>query len=697
MSKRITVSLLAGTLCLLQAVGAQAQAVLDNLVEEPEVNRPVQRATDRPAVGVAPLVGRLSFNGTNLEFTDRWIADLTLGSGSRSNTVGGREINFVFGRSADQRVVGHATGATFESQQSAWIAQLRATDRVTRTTTTRQVGGDLTGFRLQFSATGRCFLPGAPVDGFCTYTPGMSTVDGAVDPDTLAPNLFAISSEFGEEISQDVHESLKAEGWQRGEDVPGAGLVGVDFDVANAGFVRGDEPSMARGDRRTDVERRLVLSFGKIDQTIASSSREAAATRSTRSFVLLDRDEWTPEAIAMQLLAPFLPAAPSGVAQASGMPNLSISNNLFFALNNARVPAESFTVFQTGRAELTHGSGPARSAAETPTANYLGVWMGFSPVRERTFALREQFIPTGDRISISDPIFAQGGGGTPFRDLIEADFFLFDEIDQSIRGVNFQNIDDLFVQMGLDVTTQEAVRRLTATDTSTFRYVPHIAFDGNVTGGESVFRYYAGAIFGDETNAYLGADYLLQTETGWNAFARVDLYSAPDQDYFSEVEASLSRTLTLGSGRQFTLGAGFISALDGLNRSRASNAALFSNDSRQNFDVVMRLRDGPVDYTLRQRFSKTAAEDDQRSTTLGVSYAQDDSFFVSAQVTPVSTETTWLQGAATLNWRLGDDPRNQQLLQMQVTRVKYDLGNLSPGSNLSVTENTFGLSLQARF
>jgi hypothetical protein len=683
----------------LAATGAQAQTPPSqpgDLVEAPRTNQPLQRS-QRPSVGVAPLVGRLSFNGTNLEFKDTWIANLSIDGGSYSNAVGGRELTYVFGRKALQRGVQHATGVTFDSNQRAWVFQLRATDRVRRVVTTRDVGGQLVGFNLNFSATGRCFLPGSPVDGYCTYTPGMSTVEGGYDPDKLVPNVFALSTAFGQEIPRAVHESLKAEGFQRGEDIPGAALVGLHFDAPNAGFVAGRGGTMNGAYRRSRVERRLVPSLGRIDQTIASNRREAAATRTTRAFVLLDRDEWTTGAVLLQLFAPFLPAAPTGVAQTPGMPNMAISNNLFYGINNARIPAESFTVFQTGRAEVTHGRSPARSAKETPVANYFGVWMGFSPVRSRTVSTREQYIPTGTRTSVSDPVFRQGGGGTPFDDLVAANFLLFDSIDQSISRVNFQNIDDLFVQVGLDVSTQQAVRRLTTNDTSRFRLVPHVAIDGNRTGGESVLRYYAGAIFGDQANAYVGGDYTLQTESGWNAFARLDLYSAPDLDYFSEVEMRASRTLTFGPGRQFTMGVGAVAALDGMNRSRAPNTTLFNEDSRRRADLVMRLREGPVDLTLRQRFTKAAAGDMQRSTTLGLSFAKDSRFLLSAQVTPFSTETTWLQAAAELNWRLAQTAQRESSLQIQMARTKYAYGNSATGERLHISENTFRLGLQARF
>ncbi|MEI6798721.1 MAG: hypothetical protein WCO04_05830 [Pseudomonadota bacterium] len=668
-----------------------ARSVFDILTNAPDATLPPRG--QQSAAGVARLMGRLSLNGTALEIGKSWVSDLNIQSSTRGNTVFGNELNLIFGRDAKQMAVEHKTGATFESRQSAWVVQLRAVDRAKTVTTNRDVGGTLLGFKLDFSLTGRCFLPGSPPDGYCTYTPGMATVPAGVNPDTLVPNVFQFETQFGEEIPQAVHDSLKADGFQRGEDVPGAALVGIHLDMQNSGFEIAQDPATSAANRSTDTQRRQVLSIAKIDQTISSNSREAAAARTTRAFVALDHDEWTTDAFLMQFLAPFLPAATSHVAQTDGGPNTAISNNLFIALNNAREPANSFTIFQTGRAQVTHGSAPARSAAETPVANYFGMWMGLSPVRSRTVTTVEQYIPVGERVSLSDPIFRQGGGDIPFSDIIAAQFYLHDSVDQSISQVNFLNIDDIFVQVGLDVTTQQAIRRMKTTDTSQFRLVPHLAIDGNRTGGERVLSYYAGTIFGDEPNAYVGADLILQTQNGWNAFARLNLYSAPDQDYFSQAQVRVSRTLALGSGKQFTYGIGAFAGLNDLNH----KYALTPIDNANRADLDLRLRDGAVDYTLRQRFTEVTAGDWTKSTTLGMSFAKDHDFFVSAQVTPLTTEQESIQAAAEMNWRLGLMPNREQLLQVQLARISYDLGQAPTGANWHDSETTFSMSLKARF
>lgn len=205
--------------------------------------------------------------------------------------------------------------------------------------------------------------------------------------------------------------------------------------------------------------------------------------------------------------------------------------------------------------------------------------------------------------------------------------------------------------------------------------------------------YYAGTIFGDDTNAYVGADYKVQTENGWNAFARVNVYTAPDEDYSSQVQVRVSRTLPLGPSRQFTYGVGAVAGLNNLNKK--DNPSQLDNPNRADFD--MRLREGPVDFTFRQRFTEANAGGWSKSTTLGLSFAKGQDFFMSAQVTPLTTEDESIQAAADMNWRLGPSTKIEQLLQIQLARITYDLGQSPTGENWRDTETTFNMSLKARF
>lgn len=682
----------AGSMVIATASIAQDRAISGKVLETDDLDPRVLQ-TRPPEVGTMSLNQQFSYNGLSLEFDKGTFVDLPLQTGSSQNTVLRGNIAHVGEVKREETLDHSSSGLRLNTRQSAWIFQLNTMDRKRTVTTSLDERGELLGFNLDFSATGKCFLPGSPTDGYCTYTPGMATVPGGVDPDTLAPTEFLISSEFGQIIPKDVHDSLAGPGFLRGEtSVSGGPLVGVSFDILNAGFVSDANSGSLTGSRREKTRLRFVPTVARVDQTLSTNSKNAAATRTTRALVLPYESEINTEYLAMQLAAWLLPSANDKVDYAEGAPNTSVSNNLFHALNNARVPDGSYTLFQTGRANVVHSTTPPRSAAETPTAVYNGFWMGMSPVREVRTKRRLQYIPTGDRVSVDGPAFDQGGVGTPFADLLDAGITIVDDFDQSISGVNLQNVDDLFVQLGIDLSRQKATRRTTSTETTRYRLVPHLSFNGNRTGGETVFRYYSGLIFSDKTNAYIGSDFTLGTESGWNAYGRLDLYSEPDLDYRSEIELRGSRTFTLNPDRQITVGVAGTKELD--NKVLKNGNSLYEDEAYA--DIFGQWREGPFNFTLNQRFARDEWGDSGETTTVGIGYAKNDRFSVSAQVSPWSSESSYIQAALGVNVKL-HELSGAPVLRMQLARAKYELGPSTFGGTTNYTENVFQAGLQMRF
>jgi hypothetical protein len=682
---------LSGLVTLPVVATAQDRAISGQVLSQDDLE-PDLAQPQPPQVGTTRLDQRFSYDGLSLKFDEGTFVDLPLQAGGMQDTVLRGRVAQVRDLKNEQNLEVSGSQQRFTSRQSALVFQLDTMDRQRVVTQRLDERGELLGFRLDFSATGQCILPGSPVDGYCTYTPGIATVPGAVDPDTLTPSAFLISSEFGQVIPEAAHQSLFAPEFQRGEDVVSGPLVGVSLDIINSGFASDGSLSSLTGMRNEETRLRFVPTVARVEQTLATNSVKAAATRSVRAFVLPDKDEIDGAYLALQLAALVLPSANETVEYADGTPNTSISNNVFLSLNNARTPAESYTIFQTGRASVTHSKTLPRSAAETPVAVYNGIWMGMSPARTVRTTQRLQFIPTGDRVSVNDPTFAQGGFGTPFGDLVDAGITLVDDIDQSITNVNLQNIDDLFIQFGLDLTRQDAIRRVTTTEISDYRLVPHLSFNGNRTGGETVFRYYAGALFSDETNAYIGTDFTLSTETGWNAYGRIDLYSAPDLDYRSEAELRGSRTFNINPDRQITVGAIGITELD---ENVMGNDDGFSEDSAQ-VNVFGRWREGPLGFTLNERFTRDGAGEQGQSTTIGVGYSLSERISVSAQVTPWSTEQAYIDAALGVSVQLPEFS-GEPVLQAQIARAQYEVGTSSFGGTANISETVLKFGLQMNF
>lgn len=689
---RVSLISLISALSWSPSVFAQDALPPAELIDEDDLRAGLEQAP-APQVGVTTLDQEFRLNNDNLVFENGYYADLPFEFGTDRTNVFRGSLTAVRDAETSQALDLSPQGARVTQTQSATVLQLRAIDQ--KRVTTRQIDerGDLIGFRLDFSVTGKCFLPGTNPDEYCTYTPGLATADGFVDPDTLSPSGFLASSEFGQVIPQATHESLFAPGFQRGADVMGGPLVGLSFDVLNSGFVNEAGPDAVSGSRHEETDLRLVPSFARVTQTLTANSNQAVAARTTRAFVLPAEREIDEAYILMQLATAFLPEAKAEVPYTESPPNGNISNNLFLSLSNARVPANSFTMFETGRVKVATSASPARSAAETPVARYGGVWMGLSPVRDVSVSGRVQFIPTGQRNSVGDPTFAEGGIGTPFADIIDAGITLIDEIDQSVTDVNLQGIDDVYIQLGLDLTRQAGIRRITNVETSDYRLVPHLSFNGNRTGGEHVLRYYTGVILNDEPNVYIGSDFTLATEDGWNANARLDLYSEDDPDYRSELALRGSRTVTLSPDRGFTLGAGGTIELD---TDAIRNGDNPMDDEDRVADVFARWQEGPFNFSINERFSRDEPGDWGQSTIFGIGYAQDNNFSFSAQYTPSSSETSYVEAAVGVNVRL-QDLAGQPVLQAQLAQLRNDVGVSTTGFRVSDTEQVFRAGLEMRF
>lgn len=658
--------------------------------EETDIARKDAASAATVPQGVAPLTARLGLNGVNFDLGQKWVLDMGLQGGTARNESLTGTMTHIFSNTVDDR----SSAGLFVRNQTAWVLQLNSFTQERVVTTTRVENGDLIGFRLDLSVTGRCFLgPGAADDGdnYCTYTPGLATVPGAVDPDTLVPTLFSIDSFFGQEIPKETHESLKAlvDGepvFQRGEDVEGGPLVGVSFDIPNSGFLA--DQGSASGTRHEDIRTRYVMSLARVQQNLYLNSAEASADRTTRAFVLLHPDDWNRRNALTQLAAVLFPRMERPLEAAAGNPRLNISNNLFYALGNARRPANGLTVFETGYATVDHPARSPRTAAETPTAYYTGFWVGFTPERDTSTTQSSSFLTTGPRLDLNDPVFAEGGGSAGLDLLANSSLTILDSINQSIVPIDFSGISDIFVQLGLGLTTQDAVRRVTSTETSRFSYVPHLSFNGNITTGQSVFRYYLGAIISDKTNAYIGSDYTFETETGWSAYARAEAYTRPDADLRNEFEARVSRTIKLSASQSLTFGVGGVAVFQ--KGSDMLNPDI--GDVADRVDFVGRWVQGPLNFNVRHRIS----EGDAESTTFGLGYANGGRFALETQFTPKSSESAYIEALAGLSWRAAEDA-GAPILKAQVARAKYNLGDDGQGSAIVTGENLFVLSLQAKF
>lgn len=682
---------LAMLLHLGEAALAQESPAPDGLLASLEDDRRSGTAASPSAPGrrqVVPLTSSFVLNGVTLDYrTNGTLSAGVLDGADRDISL---DLTGTYALGSDLRE--GVNDSLFRRRQIGWYLQLQSTDRRRTITTTRDEAVDLLGSRVRLSVTGGCLDPEAAPDALCTYTPGLEVDPGSIDADTLVPDRFIISSEFGQTIRNETHDALKAPGFQRG--VEGSDeVVGIDLDLPNTGYTASEIRAGAnRIDRYEEVEQRSLLTLSQVEQNLYSNNARAALNRTIRSFTLLADDEWTRTAFVLQAAAWVLPGFDAQPPAGPEEPNLRISNNLFLSANNLRLPRDSITTYQSGVSRVTHADAPARRASETPVAWSNYVWLGFSPVRDIDITRRATLRRIGPRTTVASE-FTQGGLDVSWGDLIDGTVTVVDAIDGQITEIDFSDIDDLFVQTGTDLTTQAAIRRVVSQEVSETRYIPHLSFSGNRTSGTSVLRYYIGVLLSEDTNTYVGADYALNTEEGWTAYARADVYSDPDQDHYSEIEGRLSRRFTLPDDQIATIG---IAAFAELDRPNLDGSVPRLGEGGSGLDLVGGYRNDALSLTARQRFSDTNTASSASSTTVGFSYHINPRLDLTGEYTPVSTEESVLRARAGMSFDLGDEP-NAPELKMQWAKVDYDYGQDASGRSLETSENTFLAALQVRF
>ncbi len=578
-------------------------------------------------------------------------------------------------------------------RQSGWYFQMQMVDRSRTVEWRRQTPVELIGFDLDLSVTGGCLVPGSPAGALCTFTPGMTVGEDDLDPDTLLPGRFNFDSNFNQRIDPRTHQALKdSEDFLRG-DPDLEERVGISLRVPNAGEVLDpSQMSLSSTDRSERVIRRPMLTFSHVDRTLRSNDVGAALAETTRGLVLLEPREWDGYTLAAQIGALFMPGFDANLPSGrGGDPRGDISNNLFLASNNLRMPRESFTMFQTGAGYVAHPDTQPRNADETPAVFYNSFWLGVSPVRTTDQTVTSRFHTTGDR-EIVQSRYRQGGTGSPLEG-IRGRITFIDNVANDLELLELDNIDDLFIQVGLGISRQDAIREQITRQRSTFQYVPHLSFTGNRTDGRSVLRYYAGVINPRDANFYLGADATYQASNNVRVSASVIGYTRPDPDYYSNAEVSIARDFVVEERGVLTLGVSGAIEFDRPNLIAESPGRQDQNDR---VDLFGQYRGDWGRVTGRLRASGLRNGNRKHSATFGASVPVAERAQMSVQATPVSNEDAYIQAQVGLAVPIADQA-NSPVLQAQYARVRYNFGNDAFGQEQRTTEDTFRASLQFEF
>lgn len=535
----------------------------------------------------------------------------------------------------------------------------------------------LLGQDIQFSLTGSCLDPA--VGEICTYTPGLATDNGSLDEQTQLPTRFVQSSNFGDGVAPATLEAMQAPGFQQGTAEQPIGLD-LTFPVVATlpGNSQSDSTIVQRHEQLTTTP---VLGFATVSQTVQSNAAEAALARTIRGpAVVWDPDQPVTNYV-LAALALLLPEVKPFVPPTADPANPNINQSLFHAANNTRLPTNSLTLYQAG---VGHAHTPAESLTsshERPRANFNAIWLGLSPVTERSYAQRVTLEPTGARV-LTLAAGGEGGGG-------EAP-----DVTSIINGeiFNVQTVDNVYSQNYVNLYEQDALNLYTFEQTDRTRYYPHLSFSGNITGAYDTFRYYAGSIAGPTIQAYGGLDYQGRTDDGWYYRAGAIGFINPNYDRYSNLSGGLAKRFDFNPTQSFTLGSSFNWALD----QDTTLGDIEQTGEGSDVTLQARLNLGQFSLGVTQVLGDLLPNSQANRTVLDTSIQLGENVVLAGFWAPFDTATTSpLYGVmADIGLTMGEvTPR----LVVSWESIRYDYGQDPGGNDLITTSNVFEVLLRMQW
>ncbi|MEO0852670.1 MAG: hypothetical protein AAFY15_04105, partial [Cyanobacteria bacterium J06648_11] len=541
----------------------------------------------------------------------------------------------------------------FISDQRGEYLQLGTVSSSRRVVLRREEPVTLQGIHIQQSFTGTCRAVDklvSDIEEQCTFTPALVVDPESIDPDFLFPARIEQPGSLGDVISPETLEILRLPGFQN-EGVNGE-VVGLDLLFPNVGAIPNPELT-GEVDRREQINVLPALTFSRVRQVVKANNESAKVGRTIHGFtgIIGDREFGLNSAVqgAAQALPDFVPDL-----KGSDEPtNPNVNKTLFISANNTRLPAESFTAYHGGIGRAKHQL-PGESV---PPARFHGVWLGLSPVTERSLFTTSRFANIGP----SRTIVAAGDEGGP-----EADISFLSVADG--QTFSSDDITDFYAQIYVAFLERDADSVATQILSETTTYYPHFSFTGNFTDLKQVFRYYGGAIAAKRIKPYFGVDYTRSNPYGWRGKIGAIGYINPDRDYFSKVDGIVSKRFSLAEAGTLTFSGSFRYAL---NRPTGADASL--SDPADNFisaGVTYRFR--RLSLGLTQFFGDLLEESTPTALGGNISWTISRQFTLSGYLLPQDNLTSY---GAIASFRLSTQP-NSLALNLQWNRDDYRFGSL---------------------
>jgi hypothetical protein len=402
----------------------------------------------------------------------------------------------------------------------------------------------LLGFRQQISLDGNC-LNGS---GQCTYLPGIKIDDSVIDPRKLQPTGAKITSQYGDIISPTSVAAIREPGFQGGANGEN---FGIDLYIPAVGLVsppEGSPPPVLTGERKETFTTGVAVNYARMNQNFATNGVESTLGRTIRSLNYVDGDRNQLVNAVVNALGQILPEFQPSIAPGKPGARIVVNPNLYRAANAVRIPDNSLTVYQAGTGYApSFGSDPKIP----PGASHQAIWVGMSPVVEREFVRDFRYI------TLREPRIVASGGGEGGSLPIDVNLNSF--------GFNSGGLQNAYGQGYVTVFNRDVSRVDIETIRQRTDYYPHISFTGTNLTENTLWRYYTGAIvnagFEPKTSsnikAYVGTDYSKIDPRGLSFSVGGVGYLNPDPEYYTQLFASVTQSIDLGSNSQNSLVFGF--------------------------------------------------------------------------------------------------------------------------------------------
>jgi len=564
----------------------------------------------------------------------------------------------------------------FTVEQTGSYFQLQTVRQSRQVIVSRQDAQTVFGTQIQMSLTADCIFPGTKPTQQCTYTPGLVTDRQSIDSQSLVPTRVFQTSKVGDVVTPETLAAIKQPGFQRGAN---GQEIGIDLEFPNSGSFSGNsQVTQPTYTRKEETSYTPAGFYSQVKQVVRANDHEAVLGRTVRGYGLVVDDSNTLINSAVQLGNLWLPDAEPEIQGGTKPVNTNINKNLFLAANNVFLPANSLTIYHAGIGHAESTPSNITSLNQIKNASFNSIWIGLTPVTQRTFTKNTRYQTSGQAQILADA-GAEGG--------VNANVNLLSLINN--QPYSSANLHNFYAQIYLQNTTQNVNLINSSILSEKTQYFPHISFTGDITGTDNVWRYYAGVITGNTTKAYLGGDVTKQTVDGWTYSAGAIGYLNPDRDYYSQLLASLAKKVSLGKNTNLVLSSSINYALD--RETRIGKSVVISPAS--SLTVGARANVGPVSFGLVNYFGNILPDSIDNTLLADLAIKFSNRFSLSGYYTPVNESSSRSNYGAKAEYKLGDQ-NNSPTLAVSWTNNEYYLDQNATGKRFNTTDNVFAVFLK---